>query len=334
MEHFADYLDHASFELFTDNQALSWLLKSNKPAGRLAFWLVRLFRFKFDVHHIKGKDNLVADVLSRMFCSGEYEVTASDTAEIQKINVVNEIVPNHVESVEVTGSRSKVKMDTGRPGKGRSYHELSLFSWHRTSDRPRVVIDSQYGLGAIYRNDTDMVNTYRNDIEKCISHSLSDCYGGLIGDLTPTSPKMCALASPDGDCYTNYISSGCWALLRLGPRPSTFATHDISAIRMRGEFAEAQNRQGKSIPLKADDQGRGMPGLLHTLVVTSEYLGRPKKNKSERPIRRQRLRHPCLPVSGSAPPPLCGVWVITLFPLLPLHDVRDSHLTQSAGWKS
>ncbi|KAJ8870347.1 hypothetical protein PR048_029368 [Dryococelus australis] len=64
MEKSADYLDHAPFAWYTDNQA---------PAGRLARWLVRLARFKFNVQQIRGVDNSVADALPRMHFAEEFE---------------------------------------------------------------------------------------------------------------------------------------------------------------------------------------------------------------------------------------------------------------------
>ncbi|KAJ8885281.1 hypothetical protein PR048_011478 [Dryococelus australis] len=73
-EKFADYLGHAPFTLYTINQVLSCLLKSQKPAGRLACWLVRLACIKFSLQHIRGIDHSVADALSRMYCAEEFEL--------------------------------------------------------------------------------------------------------------------------------------------------------------------------------------------------------------------------------------------------------------------
>ncbi|KAJ8894977.1 hypothetical protein PR048_000285 [Dryococelus australis] len=41
--------------------------------SRLAHWLVRLARFKFNVQHIRGVDNSVGDALTRMHCAEEFE---------------------------------------------------------------------------------------------------------------------------------------------------------------------------------------------------------------------------------------------------------------------
>jgi hypothetical protein len=60
-EKFRYYLEHKEFALFTDNQALAWLL------GRIGRWVLRLAPYKFRVSHISGKANVVADCLTRQY---------------------------------------------------------------------------------------------------------------------------------------------------------------------------------------------------------------------------------------------------------------------------
>jgi hypothetical protein len=66
-EKYRSYLEHKEFSLFTDNQALVWLLYHAKELGRIGRWVLRLAPFKFRVKHISGKDNVVADCLSRQY---------------------------------------------------------------------------------------------------------------------------------------------------------------------------------------------------------------------------------------------------------------------------
>lgn len=73
LEKFRFYLEHRRFKLETDNQALSWVLARPRKTGRVARWAVRISAFQFDIVHIKGSQNQVADALSRMFNGHEGE---------------------------------------------------------------------------------------------------------------------------------------------------------------------------------------------------------------------------------------------------------------------
>jgi hypothetical protein len=54
-----------SFQLFTDNSALVYILSQVNPTGRLARWISGFLEFDFVLQHRKGKENPVADFLSR-----------------------------------------------------------------------------------------------------------------------------------------------------------------------------------------------------------------------------------------------------------------------------
>jgi hypothetical protein len=66
-EKFRKYIEHQEFILETDNQALSWLLSHLRQLGKIGRWVVKLSALKFQVRHIRGTQNIVADTLSRMF---------------------------------------------------------------------------------------------------------------------------------------------------------------------------------------------------------------------------------------------------------------------------
>ena len=61
------YIEHKEFILKTDNQALSWLLSHPRQLGNIGRWVVKLSALKFQVRHIRGKQNIVANTLSQMF---------------------------------------------------------------------------------------------------------------------------------------------------------------------------------------------------------------------------------------------------------------------------
>jgi hypothetical protein len=66
-EKFRVYLEYKQFTLYTDNQALSWLLKQVRELGCIGRWILRLASFKFTVVHVPAKPNVVADYLPRQF---------------------------------------------------------------------------------------------------------------------------------------------------------------------------------------------------------------------------------------------------------------------------
>lgn len=81
LQKFQQYLEHREFELHTDCSALSWLLNHPRQSGKLARWTTFINTFKFNVAHLKGSQNVVADCLSRLF-EGTEETQAPDPIEV------------------------------------------------------------------------------------------------------------------------------------------------------------------------------------------------------------------------------------------------------------
>jgi hypothetical protein len=65
-EKFSRYIEHQEFILETDKLALSWLLSYPRQLGKIGRWGVKISALKFEVRHIRGTQNIVADTLSRM----------------------------------------------------------------------------------------------------------------------------------------------------------------------------------------------------------------------------------------------------------------------------
>jgi hypothetical protein len=59
------YLMGRKFMLLTDNNGVKFLFSQPDLNTRKARWLAFLSEFDFEVRHIKGKENKVADALSR-----------------------------------------------------------------------------------------------------------------------------------------------------------------------------------------------------------------------------------------------------------------------------
>mmetsp|Transcript_71211 Transcript_71211/g.148592 ORF Transcript_71211/g.148592 Transcript_71211/m.148592 type:complete len:951 (+) Transcript_71211:1853-4705(+) len=66
LRHWKHYTYRTEVKVRTDHDSLRWIFTQNNLTGRLARWLEFLADFQIvDILHVKGKDNVVADALSR-----------------------------------------------------------------------------------------------------------------------------------------------------------------------------------------------------------------------------------------------------------------------------
>ena len=72
------YLEGTHFDLYTDHQAMRWILSGSDHSGRLARWRLRLLEFDFTVTYKKGAKNTIADAISSLPTFGEAKL-APDT---------------------------------------------------------------------------------------------------------------------------------------------------------------------------------------------------------------------------------------------------------------
>lgn len=68
---FRHYVEGLKFEVKTDHRALEYLLEQPILSRRVARWCEYLARFDFAIMYIKGKENVLADFLSRLRILGE-----------------------------------------------------------------------------------------------------------------------------------------------------------------------------------------------------------------------------------------------------------------------
>lgn len=65
-KHFRPYLFGRRFIIRTDHRPLVWLSNLKEPNSKLQRWKIKLNEFDFDINYIKGKENVIADGLSRV----------------------------------------------------------------------------------------------------------------------------------------------------------------------------------------------------------------------------------------------------------------------------
>lgn len=65
-------------EIHTDHRPLVWLLQIASPNGRIARWQTLMSEYDFTITHIPGKDNIIADFMSRMKALRDTEIELID----------------------------------------------------------------------------------------------------------------------------------------------------------------------------------------------------------------------------------------------------------------
>ncbi|KAI9557180.1 hypothetical protein GHT06_016988 [Daphnia sinensis] len=65
LKKFRSYVYGRRFSVLTDSSAVRWLWSKKEVSGKFARWILALQEFDFEIRHIKGVNNLVADALSR-----------------------------------------------------------------------------------------------------------------------------------------------------------------------------------------------------------------------------------------------------------------------------
>ena len=67
IDHFEVYVNSAGLPLtvFTDHNPLTFLNRMKNKNRRILNWSLKLQEYDLDIQHIKGKDNVIADSLSR-----------------------------------------------------------------------------------------------------------------------------------------------------------------------------------------------------------------------------------------------------------------------------
>jgi hypothetical protein len=82
IEHFHQYLYGAFFRVYTDHLPLTWLMNKKNPNPQLARWLQKVDIYQFEICYKPGKENVIADLLSRLPDENEVEKDSEDFKDI------------------------------------------------------------------------------------------------------------------------------------------------------------------------------------------------------------------------------------------------------------
>lgn len=112
---FRHYLLGRHFEIASDHQPLCWLHKMKEPNAKLTRWKFRLAEYDFDIKYVKGKENHVADALSRITIEEAFftEATQHSAQEDNQnlISLTEKAVNNYNRQVIFTKGPEKVKQE-------------------------------------------------------------------------------------------------------------------------------------------------------------------------------------------------------------------------------
>ena len=104
------YLSDKKFTIYTDHKALKYVMDQKRSTGRLARWAMEIQSYQFDIIHRPGKNNQVADALSRR----EYDKENKETEDViiasisEKSNSNNSLPNLNSDSKETETAQSSV----------------------------------------------------------------------------------------------------------------------------------------------------------------------------------------------------------------------------------
>ncbi|GJQ86388.1 hypothetical protein Trydic_g8478 [Trypoxylus dichotomus] len=84
-KHFRPYIFGREFLIETDHKPLVWLFFLKDPNSRLTRWRLRLEEFQYKIQYKKGKENMVADALSRIEINTKERVSDYDVADLLSV---------------------------------------------------------------------------------------------------------------------------------------------------------------------------------------------------------------------------------------------------------
>ena len=89
IRHWYVYLAGTEFSIKPDHDPLVKLRNMKDPRGKFARWITELEDYKYNIEHIPGKSNIIADSLSRNRNATDFESVANWEEKIYAISTMN-----------------------------------------------------------------------------------------------------------------------------------------------------------------------------------------------------------------------------------------------------
>jgi hypothetical protein len=105
LKRFAHLLQGLKFRVYTDHKGLEWITTQKKLSPRQARWLEVLADFEFEIIHVPGEMNTLADALSRMYSDEPKGIVraASEYVSAEEENIPSKLILNMVSAPLYTG---------------------------------------------------------------------------------------------------------------------------------------------------------------------------------------------------------------------------------------
>lgn len=168
-QYFRPYLYGRPFIIRTDHRPLSWLSNLKEPNSKLQRWKCKLEEYNFKIEYIKGKDNIVADALSRP----EININEDDNISIETQHSALEDNTDYIEISELPLNiyKNQIIIKKGRENKV-SKKKLMLGKTRKefiyiepNSQNYEYILNNhmpQRGIVGILIKDLDMYNEFQN----------------------------------------------------------------------------------------------------------------------------------------------------------------------------
>lgn len=130
VQHFRHYLLGRRFRIRSDHASLQWLINFRHTSGILARWFEILSEFDFQLVFRAGKEQVLADAMSRRPADRADAATQTEdecAASLSRCDGPGEAAPPSVSAPSVTGER--VDSESGNTRCGASVHHIDAFSW-------------------------------------------------------------------------------------------------------------------------------------------------------------------------------------------------------------
>ena len=192
------YLASCKFKILTDCKSLTWLRTTKHTNGRLIRWNLELMQYNFDIAHLPGKSNTVADCLSRRSYDNEEEQQAQtkvdkreqQSEDIQSMVKLKAKASSNADNVIVTSHNQNTQKGSEQQGLSTKHESQEGHTDKQTPEAPNMSENAKQAFIRALQTGEDP-NQSQIDVgvlqETC--DELKPLYMYLKNDTLPTNSQ-------------------------------------------------------------------------------------------------------------------------------------------------